>query len=83
MKETIVFRPDDGTETLTFKQICVMREVSKILGGRRDRVDYKQVAERTNMSWNGVSYAVDKLVRLGFLGRADGKLYVIKKFVIG
>ena len=83
MKEAIVFRPDEGTKTLTLNQLCVFREISKLLGSRRDRIDYKNVAERTGMSWNGVSYAVDKLVRLGLLGRENGKLYVIKKFVIG
>lgn len=82
MKEMIVFRPDEGTERLTVQQLKVMKEISKELGDRTDRVDYGVISRKTGLTWNGVSYAVDVLVRAKVLQREHGKLTVLKKIVI-
>lgn len=82
MKETIIFRPVEGTEHLTVQTLKVAKEIIKELGDRQDRVDYHKIAVATGLTRNGVSYAVDVLVRAEILDRENGKLSVRRKIVI-
>ena len=82
IQETIIFRPDDSLKRLTVRQLCVFKEISKILGERAGRVNYTEIAKKTGLTRNGVSYVVETLVRANVLERKDGKLKILKKIVL-
>lgn len=82
MKETIIFRPVEGTEHLTVQTLKVAKEITKELGDKAGRVDYNKIAKATGLTRNGVSYAVDVLVKAEILDRANGELCVRRKIVI-
>ncbi len=83
MQETIVFRPIKGTEHLTVTALMVMKVIVGELGDRTDRVDYHLIMDRTGIDeWNKVKYAVRTLCDAGVLKKSDGRLQVVKKFVV-
>ena len=82
MKEMIVFRPDAETEKLTVRQLKVLREIAKILGERTERVNYSRVGKSVGLTYNGVSYAVEALVRANLLAKEDGKLRLLKRVIL-
>lgn len=82
MQETIIVRPNKGTDRLTLRTLKIMKEVQKQIGERTERADYKAIAVALNLKWNNVKYAVNTLVKAGFLAKEDGKLTVLKKVVL-
>lgn len=82
IRETIIFRPDDSVERLTVRQLYVLKEIQKQLGERTGHVDYGAISEATGMTWNGVSYAVETLVKKRILERKNGELTILKKIVL-
>ena len=82
MQETMIIRPNKESDRLTLRTLKVMKEVQKRLGDRTERVDYKAIATVLGLKWNNVKYAVNTLVKAGFLAKEDGKLTVLKKVVL-
>lgn len=82
IQETIIFRPDESIKGLTVRQLCVFKEISKILGDHAGRVNYADIAAKIGITRNGVSYVVNTLVKANVLERKDGKLKILKKIVL-
>lgn len=83
MVESIIFRPLEGTERLTVATLKVAQEIFRTIGDRTERVDYNAIAGVVHMTWSGVSYAVNALVKAQVLEKtSNGKLRVLRKIVI-
>ena len=82
IQETIIFRPDDSLKRLTVRQLCVFKEISKLLGERAGRVNYTEIAAKIGISRNGVAYVVDTLVKANVLQRNNGELKILKQIVL-
>lgn len=82
MQESMIIRPNKGADRLTLRTLKVMKEVQKRLGDRTERVDYKAIATVLNLKWNNVKYAVNALVKAGFLAKEYDKLTVLKKVML-